>query len=388
MLARLRTLAAFSVAAVACSTVPPSPVGNPAYPVASRARVQSSCPLVQPAPQFRAAAPSSRTLALVFLKGSTDYVVRDITDVNHSFTTSSLGGLTPRSGPNLAYYAQLVSASDISYYNHNGNLMRKAFDGLPTKVANPCNLLFDFAWSPGGTKAAYVTDLSDYSAGELHLVGGGKDRAVSSMPAITPTGCVGCEDFANSRLLFSPNGGFMSFAITWAGRSYLRIWNSNGKLVMSAEGDPPNWTAGPSMSVWSGNTFFFRDKQGVQTWRNGAQSLSLPGVMWIRPKASPGGGRVVYAAKDQSGTPNVFLLDTASAQTRMLAKSRSEPAFLNSHVIWYKEERRCVPGDGYPCGYGSISTVETGKAYIYDLLNKSETESTIEAVIDVWPHPA
>jgi hypothetical protein len=130
----------------------------------------------------------------------------------------------------------------------------------------------------------------------------------------------------------------------------------------------------------------FRDNQGIHVWRDGAQSLLLPGVAWIRPKASPAGGQVVYAAKDQTGKPNVFILDTSSGSVRMVAKVRSEPAFLNSHLIWYKEERPCAAGDVYPCG--AVATVETGKTYIYDLQDNTETESVIAAVWDVWPHGA
>lgn len=99
-----------------------------------------------------------------------------------------------------------------------------------------------------------------------------------------------------------------------------------------------------------------------------------------------GGGQVVYAVKDQSGKPNVFILDTRSGSTRIVAKMRSEPTFLNTHLVWYKEERPCVSGDTYPCG--GVATIETGKTYIYDLQDNTETESKIAAVFDVWPHPA
>ena len=70
-----------------------------------------------------------------------------------------------------------------------------------------------------------------------------------------------------------------------------------------------------------------------------------------------------------------------------IVKSRSGPRFLNSHLIWYVEERPCVSGDSYPCGPES-TTIETGKTYIYDLQDNTETESVIAAVFDVWPHGA
>jgi hypothetical protein len=386
--------------ATACGAVKPTATGGttPSAPAttstatsptaATAARLESpttasgartaECSTVQPAPQFPASAPSTRNLVIVWLERPQDqtprFVVRDVTDFFHPTTVSALENLGR---------PQFVSATEMS-----SELVRMPLSGSPrTTVALQCRGMFGLAWSPDGRSAAYVTDLSDSSVSELHLVADGKNRAVSSMPAIPITGCVGsCADFVDMRLLFSPNGAFISFASVWAG-SIIRIWSSDGKLVKTIDGDPADARSGPTMSVWSGNSFFFRDKQGIQVWRDGAQSLFLPGVMWIRPKASPAGGRVVYVAKDQSGTPNVFLVDAASAQTRIIAISRSEPAFLNSHLIWYKEERPCVSGDKYPCGSG-LATIETGKTYIYDLQDNSEKESTITAVFDVWPHPA
>lgn len=138
------------------------------------------------------------------------------------------------------------------------------------------------------------------------------------------------------------------------------------------------------MSVWSGSTFYFRDTKGVEMWRSGAESLLLPEVRWIRPRASPAGGQIVYETRDAAGTAHVHLLDTASGKVRDLANARSEPAFLNSHLIWYREERLCTPSD--KCVVGPTTT--TGRTFIYDLADGTETESKIASVSDSWPHPA
>jgi hypothetical protein len=335
-----------------------------------------SCSAVRPAPQFRTSAPSNRNLEIVWLKASQKFVVRDITDILRPTTVNTFENLGP---------LQFVSASELSTVG--GDLVRMPLSGSPrTTVASPCNGMFGIAWSPDGTGAAYVTDLSNYSASELHLISGGQNRVASSMPRVPITGCVApCADIVDLRLLYSPNGAYVSFASYW-GPPLIRIWTSDGKLVGSIDADNSGVGSGPTMSVWSGNSLLFRDNQGIHVWRDGAQSLLLPGVAWIRPKASPAGGQVVYAAKDQTGKPNVFILDTSSGSVRMVAKVRSEPAFLNSHLIWYKEERPCASGDVYPCG--AVATVETGKTYIYDLQDNTETESVIAAVWDVWPHGA
>lgn len=269
--------------AIACSSVHqsahvPSAASGGRFTTASGARSQSSCLAVQPAPQFAPSAASNRNLEIVWLKGSQKFVVRDITDILHPTTVSTLG-------ENLGM-TQFVSASELS--NASRDLVRMPLSGSPkTTVASPCNGVFGFAWSPDGRSSAYVTDLSDSSASELHLIGGGLNRAASSMPVVPITGCVApCGDIVDMRLLYSPDGAYISFASYW-GQPLIRIWTPDGKLVGAIDRDPADRT-GPTMSVWSGNSLFFRDKQGIQVWRDGARSLLLPGVAWIRPKASPG----------------------------------------------------------------------------------------------------
>lgn len=351
---------------------------SPPSTVASSARQDTApCPDTQPAPQFGASAPSNRNLELVWIKGSSKSVVRDITDALHPTNVSTLPNLnTP----------QFVNGSELSYSTGSA-LIRLPLSGSPqTTVASACNNLFAFAWSPDGRTAAYVTNTQDSSVGQFHLVVDGKDRVAGKFPRIPVTGCVApCSDFVDIRLLYSPNGAYISLVSLWGG-PFVRVWASDGRLLTKIDADARDGQAGPTMSVWSGNTLFYRDKLGIEAWHEGAQSLVVPGVAWMRPKASPTGGQITYAAKDGSGTPNVFLLDTVASSTRLIAKSRSEPFFLNSHLIWYKEERPCRSGDAYPCGV--VSTAETGKTYIYDLADHTETESGIAVVFDAWPHPA
>ena len=66
---------------------------------------------------------------------------------------------------------------------------------------------------------------------------------------------------------------------------------------------------------------------------------------------------------------------------RELRSSRSEPAFLNSHLIWYQGEAPCTGDCIGP-------TSETGIYYIYDLNDGTEVRSVISVVWDVWPHAA
>ncbi len=271
----------------------------------------------------------------------------------------------------------------------NNELDQVHLAGSRSVVAKMCFAGFAFAWRSDGTAAAYVTDLQTYQGSELHIVSGGQNRVASSMPGLPVGGCEqwDCADRLDLRLLYSPNGAYISLVQSWSGPVF-RVWASDGTLIKSIDSGLTDSRAFPSMSVWSGTGLYFRDAQGVEVWRDGNQSLVLPLVAWIRPKASPAGGQIVYMERDAFGEARVSLLDTTTNKVRELARSRSEPAFLTSRYIWYQGERPCVAGDLYPCNGGGAPTTPTGKTYIYDLQAGTETESIIAKVWDVWPHPA
>ena len=121
-------------------------------------------------------------------------------------------------------------------------------------------------------------------------------------------------------------------------------------------------------------------------WRAGNTSIFLPGVVWIRPHASPAGGQVVYLSRDADGWGHISVVDTTTRVARELKAQRSEPAFLTSRYIWYQGERDCVPAD--VCGTHPPFHPASGKTYVYDLQDGTETESVITEVLDVWPHAA
>jgi hypothetical protein len=361
----LGMLAATAMLVVACSPVQPNARASPhASPAGTKAPASGSCP---PTQQSQITAASN--VEIVWLKGSTCFVVRDITDLLHpSNVAASEKFVSP----------QFISATEVSFVD--GGLIRMRLGGTRTVVAKGGGSLF--GWSPDGTAVAYVTGTLGTGFSELHINSGGQDRIVdSSVPALKGgVGCVSriCADRWDFRLRYSPSGAFIALVELPAG--VLRIWSADGKLVKSID------STEVTMSAWSGDALYWRDKKGIQKWRDGQQSLVLPGVSWIRPHSSPSGGQIVYETRDSGGgQAHVNLFDTATGKTRELKTSRSEPAFLNSQLIWYKEERPCVPADASACPV-EATTIETGKTYIYDLQDNTETESVIARVLDVWPH--
>jgi hypothetical protein len=311
---------------------------------------------------------------LVSLKGSTDFVVRDITDIDHPFTVSTLGS-------QVDYASRFINAGEISTTADGSmGLVRMPLSGSPKTVVAACGAN-PSAWSPDGTAAAYMHRTADPKVQDLHVVSRGYDRVTDSTPALDfGVGCEsrGCGDNWDVRLLYSPGGSYISL-VQQLPVSVFRIWTAGGKVIKSADGS----TA--TMSVWSGDSLYWRDDQGVQMWRNGAQSLVLPGVSWTGPHASSGGGKVVYMTRGVNySTARIHVLDTASGKAREIALSRSYPSFLTSRYIWYRGERACVATDR--CIEGP--TIATGTTYIYDLETGVESESIITNVWDVWPRGA
>jgi hypothetical protein len=269
----------------------------------------------------------------------------------------------------------------VSYPDRGNNLVRQTFTGQPTVVVKNLNLalaargLFD--WSPDGTTAVYLTRTSTGMA--VHQVSAGQNRLVGSVPALPSVfGCEtqACADAMDFRLAYSRDGRDISWVQT-LNDALLHLWASDGtqlKNVQSVGG----------MTVWSGANLYFRIAGGVDVWRDGVVSSFLPGVAWIRPKASPAGGQIVYASRDAQGWSHTYVVDTTTKQVREIKKARRAPVFLTSRYIWYEGERSCLASD--PCF--DIPVIASGKTYIYDLQDGTETESIITSVSDVWPHAA
>jgi hypothetical protein len=367
----LGTLAVIAVLATACDVpIPGRAASTP------RAAAPTPCQESKAVTQFAPSSPANRNIALISFKGSQQLAVRDFTDIVNPLTISRLD--------RTVLLAQLVSATELSTADDK-SILRMPLAGSPKTVV-ACTKTMALAWNSDGTAAAYVTRTNSAGGSELHQVTGGQNRVLSTLSGNVITGCESesCAESLFVRLAYSQNGKYISYVQTWGGPVF-RLWQSDGTLIKSIDSRSGLSPSVPSMAVWSGNTLYWRDGNGVETWRDGAEKVVLPDVAWISPSASPAGGQIVYTARE-AGLPIVYLLDAASGKARVLKKSRSGATFLNSHLIWYRDERGCVAGDGYPCG--ERPTIASGKTYIYDLDDKTETESVIAAVFDVWPRGA
>lgn len=333
---------------------------------------------------------------MVTLRGSDQLVIRDLTDIAHPKTIGTAGRASQLLGYGPALEGaggQFVSSSEISYlggqtdpyYALPNTLFRRPISGAPSPVVvRGDKAVFLFVWRPDGS-VAYLTT-ADLGL-ELHVLNGGRDRVLATLPALAVGGCEvepcpgplqNPADSWDFRLAYSPDGALISLVGSGI-NNYFGVWTAAGA---KAGGTDP--LAAATMSVWSGSSLYFLDAKGVEVLRDGAISTLLPGVKWIRPKASPDGGRIVYEARDAQGSPHVFVVDTASGKVIDLGgKGRAEPAFLTDRYVWYEAGVACLPTAG--CGT-EFPGIAKGKTYIYDLEEHTETSSVISSVIDVWPH--
>ena len=342
---------------------------------ASSARTAASCLDEISAPIFHVTQ-ANRNLAVATLHGSDSVVVRDITNIDNASTVAIVPGLGTM---------KFVSGAQLSGndFENSSKLVLAPISGNPVAVlADACYNVFDYAWNSDGSNVVYVTDKNDLSVQELRRISGGIDRVIAIVEKPIPiTGCVACSDNADLRLGYSPDGRYISLV----GWGTFEVWSADGTLISG----PSVGGSGATMSVWSGTGLYFRNDDGVQVWRGGVVSTVLPGVTWIRPKASPSGGEIIYQARDTQGQAHVFLLDTSTSKsTSVVGTERMEPAFLTARFVWYAGEVVCPESEGcYRTGYQwATATKPTGVTYIYDMQTATETQSKITSVLDVWPH--
>ena len=352
-----------------------TPLASPSIAVSPSATATASPTAAKPC------TPSGRCLALVTLRGSNAVVVRDVTDIIHPKTVSIMPELS------IPQFANANEASGIDYGIQTNGLVRMSFGGSPkTVVPDSGRLPGYYDWSPDGSALVYLTHSSAASNSvlALHQLTSGGDRIIDgSVPALPAVGCESefcpLAEAWDARLAYSTDGTTISWVTSIANVNTFRLWASGGKLLVSS-GSPVR-----SMSVWSGNFLYFRDANGVETWRDGITAHFLSGVAWIRPQASPTGGQIVYETRDAHHVADTFVLDTTTHKIRQLQKARFDPHFLTSRYVWYQGQRACVAADRCPAGWSAIAS---GTTYIYDLLAATESESRITAVYDVWPHAA
>ena len=352
---------------------PPTPSGSPtAAPTATPGGTPStvgSC---------TGAIPATANLILGTLTGSTTVVLRDITNLASPRTVCTLAGsLSPH----------FATASVIGYVQQGGDL------GTPGRIirldlaSSTANDVASWAsggfgsgifdWSPDGRSLTYITGTPTATA--WHLVAGGRDLVLASLPPVPGRGVSQQDD--DFMVRFSPDGIYLAMVETFStggtgDSAPVQVRKvSDGSLVYSASSG--------TMGVWASvpSRLFFRDTAGaLSRWDpSSGISVMLSSLKWTRPHASPDGRWIAYTTYDSSFHPHVALY---SVQGNSLGPApsglRSGALFLNNNLVFYQEETPC------DCGPGGQSQV-TGHTFLYDIGASTESGSRITGVFDVWP---
>ena len=351
---------------------PPSPSAAPtAVPTATPGGTPSSVA------SCSGAIPSTGNLILATLSGSTTVVLRDITDLASPRTICTFAGsLAPR----------FATASVVGYTQQGSDLGAPGritrldlASSTSTDVASWSSGGFGsgvFDWSPDGRSLTYI--LGSPTATAWHLVAGGRDQLLASLPAVPGRGVSQQDD--DFMVAFSPDGLYLAMVQTFAtggtgDSAPVQVRRtSDGGLVFSA-------TAG-TMGVWASvpSRLFFRDAAGtVSRWDpSSGTSVMQSSLKWTRPHSSPDGRWISYTTYDTAGHPHVALY---SVQGNSLGPApiglRSGAQFLNNTLVWYQEE--------VACDCGLTQSQPTGHTFIYDIGASGESASRITGLFDAWP---
>lgn len=338
---------------------------------------------------------STQALVLGRLFGSTDWVVRDVTDVNNPATLASLGDRwrwADQSG-GTTLDARLIDPATVVWADRNaaGSLVESAANGSGLKTIVPGksgNAIVSFAWSPAGRDWTYLVNTP--AALEWHLVAAGRDRVLVSLPPIPPHG--GRPIVDPLMVSYSRDGTFL--AMIDYDRAGIGGGGDQAKMqIRRADGTLLTTDAQPGLSggiisdiIWVNSSLFFRDLSGIEVWSQSGVCSALPGVQWIRPKLSPNGKLIAFHTEDANGLPHVYVLDLSTGTVRQASPGGgAEPWFIGHNYLWFLEERLCAANE--PCGSAYGQSELTGKTLIANLATGAASGSRIARIADTFPRP-
>ena len=386
------------------SAVSPGPVVSPS-PAASHV------PFVPPRPV--AAAPSTpkpvafscyskiasgATLALVTFRGSTDVVVRDITNLSKPVSRCAFKSCSQWCASYGPDFMTFVTATRVAYIVRSADgdgamyladlASRKT---LLVRIWGPDEGDFwVFAWSPDGNRLTYI------SSNRWHVRSATDDVVLSALG--NDLGYNFNPDVTSRMVGFSADGQYValdqsiasapkknadgSFSMQ-AGALFKVVRLSDTKLVYSRKNG--------TMAAWAGGGahLYFRVDSGLAEWDpiNGAR-LVVPGLAWINPVAGADAMRIAFETVNAKGNhfAGQLRLTDQTLQAIPLSKlPRMNVTFLNPTLVWYAGESAC---SGLCPGYGETSDGPplSGRTYLHDLITGSISPSVDTAVVDSWPH--
>jgi TolB protein len=184
------------------------------------------------------------------------------------------------------------------------------------------------AWSPDGTKVAYVSFedrkpviyMQNLTTGQRHVIS--NQKGSNSAPSWSPDG-------AKLAIALSKDGNYQVYSVNADGSGLRRLSNSNG---IDTE---------PQFSADGQSIYFTSDRSGgPQIYKMGASGgnatrVTFNGNYNISPRVSPDGKTLAWISQ-RDGAYSLYAKDLASGQELRLADGATEPSFSpNGKYIMY-----------------------------------------------------
>jgi TolB protein len=188
------------------------------------------------------------------------------------------------------------------------------------------------AWSPDGSKLAYVSFEQRKPVVYVHTVATGQRITVANFKG------------SNSAPAWSPDGRMLAVTLTRDGNSQIYLVNADGSNVRRFTRSSGIDTEAEFSS--DGQVYFTSDRGGgPQVYRmpvggGDAQRVTFKGDYNISPRPSPDGKSLAYVSR-RGGRFQIYTLDLASGQELLLtdtAKDESPSYAPNGKMILYATE--------------------------------------------------
>jgi TolB protein len=189
------------------------------------------------------------------------------------------------------------------------------------------------AWSPDGTRLAYVSFESKKPVVYVHSLATGRRHVAANFKG------------SNSAPAWAPDGNKLAVVLTKDGASQLYSLNADGSSVVRLASSAGIDTE-PFFSPDGKFIYFTSDRGGSpQVYRiaasgGTAQRITFEGSYNVTPRLSPDGKSMAYVSRN-SGRFQLTLMDLATRQTQILTDSNKDesPSFApNGRMILYASE--------------------------------------------------